>query len=216
MLGATTRVHRRGTATAAVVAVAVAAAVAAVAAVPPPPPGGWARAVAAIPAHLSAVARPLSPAVSVFTDGSYGPVPDAPPAAGCPTAFAIDGDLGAADNEFRVPAPRVSIDGTACSGDVALVGVFGPPLAERLAAINATELVEGDPKAAVATGDGGPLTCGGATWAGENQLFLFAVVESVPALLYLDAAAPTRQCLLAVGGGTTPPAATPTATPVPT
>lgn len=213
---ATTHVRRRGMATAAMVAVAVATAAAVVAAVPPPPPTGWAQAVAAIPAHLSAVTRPLSPSVSVFTDGTYGPVPTAPPAAGCPTAFAIDGELGAANNEFRVPAPRVSISGTACSGDVALAGVFGPPLAELLATINATALVEGDPKAAVAVGDGGPLTCGGTTWAGENQAFVFAVAESVPVLVYLDSAAPARQCVLAVAGGTPPPAATPTATPVPT
>lgn len=87
-----------------------------------------------------------------------------------------------------------------------MASVFGPPLAAALAELNATELVEQDPKAAVASGAGGPLTCGGSTWLGDTTAFVFAVGEGVPVAIYLDQAAPDRECLLVVAEGGAPPA----------
>lgn len=224
------RLRRRGMATVAVAVAAAAVAAAAivdVAAVPPPPAGGWGRAVRAaaaatlpsglVVARLAAVARPLSPTVSVFTDGAYGPVDSVPVVAGCPSSLAIAGELTIANNTFLVPAAAVTIDGAACAGATAgggLGGLFGPPLADALADINATNVVELDPKAALGVGFQGPLTCGGQTWLGDNTAFVFAVQQGVPIAVYVDGAAPTRECGLAVteGGAAspTPAAATPT------
>lgn len=219
-------VRRRSTATAAVTAAAVVAAAlvaaatvtsaAVVAAAPSPPTGGWPLLVAAaaratLPASpLSVVGRPLTPSVSIFTDGTYGPAPGETPPAGCPTSFAISGALTTENNSFVIPAPRVTVDGAACAGEVPLVGVFGPRLAELLS--NASDLVAEDPKVGVAVGLGGPLTCGPNAWAGPDQGFVFFVSQGTPVVLYKDNTLPDRECDLIIPSGSS---SSPTATPAP-
>lgn len=220
------RARRRATNTvAAAVIVAVAAAVAvANAAVVSVPTGRWGRVAASVEASISAQSlvarlstsnRPLSPEVSVFTDGTYGAIPGETLPAGCPTSLAIAGDLGAANNEFSVPASRVSINGSACTGetpDSSLNGTYGPPLAEELAQINASELLQIDPKLGVAISDPGALTCGSSTWMGDGVALVFFVVEGVPSTVYRDATAQNLTCVLVVTEGVgTPPVETPTA-----
>lgn len=197
------------------VAAATVTSAAVVAAVAPPPAGGWARQLstkigATLPSFpaAGAVARPLVPGVSIFTDGTYGPVPGETLPAGCPTSFAITGDLGATNNSFLIPAPRVSVSGEACSGEVGLFGVFGPRLSDLLTPNSTAELIGLDPKGAAATGDGGPLTCGGTSWAGEEQGFVFLLVDTTPVLQYFGEQEELT-CILGISNGAPAPSATP-------
>lgn len=213
------------TVAAAFAAAAAATASAAAAAVASPPPAGWradmagsvvatVAATAAAPwaaagppaGTLPAVAtRPLASGVSVYTDTPYKPVDEGHPGNGsCPLSLLIASPLGGGNGTFAIPPAHLTVDGVGCSGaaaGTALRGTYGENL-EAAAALEGmadtvAEILRVDPEMALAAVDGGPLTCGNATYGGAS-VFLFAVIDTIPVVVLMENSNVTSSCGLAI------------------
>lgn len=208
---------------------AAAAAVAAAVAVPPAA-GGWADQLAHADARpqssvlsLPVTGRPLAANVSVFTDSTYGPIELLPLDPGCPTSLAIAGAVTTQGTDFFIAAPRVTLNGAACTGggdNPGLAGVFGAGLAQMdaavVAALNLSGLFAVDPKGAITTGSTGPLTCGDTAFAGAGEFFALWQVGAgaTPLAAYRELVNTSRRCVLVMDEGAAP-AGGATATPAP-
>lgn len=149
---------------------------------------------------VAAAGRPLTPGVSVLTDGAYTLAHVTQTPAGCPPSLTISGPLATGIGIFVVPPPSLSVDGVGCTGasvGSALLGLTGTTLVDVARQVEAdiTSLLQVHPQAAIAFVYEGPLTCGAVELVSE-RVWTLLVSAGVPVLLVSGVDDPAAGCRL--------------------